>query len=237
MAFTDAPTLENRKTAIGGVIAVHAGIGALLVFGLAESIKPIIDDTLEGTFIPVPEETPEPPPLPETPPEAQRDETTLPPIFTPVPTIDLPAPTPPIDSTNDFFPPASDPIINSGPATSGTGTTPKVAPKPTPTPPPPAFDPVAAQPANDPATWITANDYRSSWIRREMVGSASFRLSVSTKGQVDNCTITSGTGHSAMDTATCKLITKRARFTPARGTDGKPAQGAYSGSIRWVLPE
>lgn len=35
--------------------------------------------------------------------------------------------------------------------------------------------------------------------------------------------------------ATCKYVTRRARFEPASNGDGEKVTGAYSGTIRWVI--
>ena len=52
-----------------------------------------------------------------------------------------------------------------------------------------------------------------------------------------NCTITSSTGHPDLDEATCRLLPRRARFTPAKGSDGNEMPDTYTGRITWRLPE
>ena len=101
----------------------------------------------------------------------------------------------------------------------------------------PVFDPVGASPRGNPANWITTADYRSTWIRRELTGVASFALQVDATGRVSDCVITGSTGHSALDRATCTLISQRAVFNPAKGTDGKAVAGSYSSSVAWTIPE
>ena len=222
-------THSNRASpgSIAAVVAVHAGVGALLVFGLTVSGNlPEILTPIEGRNIP---DTPPPPP-PLAPPEdaVAPKESANPPVFTPVPKLDL-KPTPPIIDTTDLMPP---PIPSWQP---GRGEI--VLPKPAPPAPTPSFEPVSARPKNDPGGWLSNNDYRSSWARRELTGVAKFRLEIAANGRVSNCTVTGSTGHSELDAATCSLVSKRARFEPARGGNGEPVAGSYTGSVLWQLPE
>lgn len=100
----------------------------------------------------------------------------------------------------------------------------------------PLFDPVAAAPRGNPANWITTSDYRSTWIRRELTGTARFTLQIDAGGRVTDCRITGSTGHAALDSATCALIQSRAVFNPAKGTDGGVTAGTYSSSVNWRIP-
>ena len=115
-------------------------------------------------------------------------------------------------------------------------------PSPRPSRPPvgqasPAFDAVAAKPRNDTSQWVTTDDYRSSWINRELTGVARFRVQVGTDGRVKQCTVTVSSGHSELDRATCDLVTQRARFEAARNTDGEKTTGSYSSAVAWQLPD
>ena len=101
----------------------------------------------------------------------------------------------------------------------------------------PGFDPVAAKPRNDPAAWLSSADYRPAWMRREMTGLARFRLEIAANGRVTGCIVTGSTGHAQLDTATCQLVAKRARFEPARGAGGEAVAGSYDGAVLWQLPE
>ncbi|HYD36402.1 MAG TPA: energy transducer TonB, partial [Allosphingosinicella sp.] len=56
-------------------------------------------------------------------------------------------------------------------------------------------------------------------------------------GRVTDCTVTASSGSAALDSATCRLMKQRARFTPARDSDGHPTSDSVSNAIRWVLPE
>ena len=39
-----------------------------------------------------------------------------------------------------------------------------------------------------------------------------------------------------LDAATCSILRRRARYSPAIGASGQPITDSDSGSIRWVLP-
>lgn len=210
---------ENRPVAIAGVVAVHAGLAAVLLAGLAVTdVLKEEPDILVGHTFPDP-----PPPDPdiETPPEPEVTELVKP-IITPIPPVDLGL----IEPINSSI---IDPVIDPGPITLppvdlGTGAI-------------QAIEPARAKPRNDPGLWVTDADFRSRWIREERFGTASFRLEIAANGRVDSCTITRTTGHAVLDTATCDLITKRARFDPATDSTGSKIRGVYQSSIRWVLPD
>jgi periplasmic protein TonB len=40
-------------------------------------------------------------------------------------------------------------------------------------------------------------------------------------------------GHERLDRATCRLIERRARFDPARDSNGEPVRGWFEGSYTW----
>ena len=150
----------------------------------------------------------------------------------PRPPLDLPVPAPRFDSTDIILPPTP-PLPTPGPTL---GLDPVPTPRVTPTQPP-VGPSVGAKPRNDPSAWISTDDYRSSWINREMTGTARFRLEIAANGRVTNCTITGSTGHSALDQATCQLLERRAKFQPARTGSGEPIAGSYESAVRWVLPD
>ncbi len=222
-----------QPVAILGAIGIPAAFAGLLVVGLA--VKAVVDNTIDEpiTGVTVTPYIPPPPPKPvEDPdprPKSQPNET-----ITYVPDTRFPAPRDPsdIETTGQLDPIGDIDLgeINNGDLGLGGGMGGDVAPKAT-------FDPVGAKPSNNASRWITDSDYRSSWVRREYSGNASFLLEVSTSGRVTDCTITQSTGHEVLDTATCKLITKRARFNPALNSEGAPTTGSFKSSVNWQLPK
>ena len=222
MAYLQHTSWKDRPGAVAGVIAIHALIGYALVTGL--SFKGIVEaiDNPDGVFVP---EVKLPPPPPE--PMVEPKEVVIDrPIVTPKPIIDV-SPVKPLVDTTEIILPDTDVVT-------------KVIPGPTPafTPAPrPAFDAVGAKLRGNPSTLVTVNDYRSSWINRELTGTVRFRLLVGAGGRVENCTVTDSSGHQELDRATCALVTQRARFDPAKDETGAKVAGSYSNAVRWELPE
>jgi TonB family protein len=91
-------------------------------------------------------------------------------------------------------------------------------------------------PSNGPGQWITTWDYPAKAIREKLEGETGFRLAIDAQGRVTSCTVTVSSGSALLDETTCKLVTARARFTPAIGTDGRPSAGFYSSRMRWKIP-
>lgn len=229
-----AQSRRPNPAAILGAIGIPAAFGALLVTGLAVTAVVTDDKNLEGMFFPTPKPT-EPPPPPDPKPNVEKTQQSTSVVTAPKNPFDISdtpaAPENPLPPSPPL-PPGPTPGAGNG-LGEGTGTpTP-----PAPPPPAPKFDPIAAKPSGNPGTWVRNSDYRSSWIRREMTGRAGFLLQVSASGRVTGCTITSSTGHSVLDQATCRLVQKRARFTPARDSNGAKVPGTYSNSVTWRLPE
>ncbi|MAP44848.1 MAG: energy transducer TonB, partial [Sphingobium sp.] len=147
-----------------------------------------------------------------------------PPVVAPPPIVRTPAPAPPIQTVRTP-PPVFNPVPVAAP------------PPPPPAPPPPPVAASRAKPRGNPGGWLTDADYPSRAQREERSGTAGFRLDIGPDGRVTNCTITSSTGHPDLDEATCRLLPRRARFTPAKGSDGNEMPDTYTGRITWRLPE
>lgn len=223
MSYIDTSRRPSYSS-MAAVVAIHAAVGVALVTGL--SVSGIIKKPEIFTGITIRK----PPPPPVEPPKMDDPKPTTPErkVYTPVPPLPIPRPVPTLDST-PFIPPPMPPVPQPG-----TGPILKVPPIPTPVPSGPA---IAAKPRNDPARWVETDDYRSNWIRQEMTGKARFRLEIAADGKVTDCTITGSSGHPELDAATCALVTKRARFQPARTGGGEAVAGSYSNAIDWRLPE
>jgi periplasmic protein TonB len=88
------------------------------------------------------------------------------------------------------------------------------------------------QPRNN---WVTNMGYPKAALRNGWEGIAKFTVTISTDGRAVDCVITESTGHSVLDLATCEEFTKRARFRPATGPDGKPEIGQYTSQMKWVI--
>ena len=93
------------------------------------------------------------------------------------------------------------------------------------------------RPRGDLAALITIDDYPVSAIREGLRGVTRVRLTVDPSGRVSGCAVTQSSGHSLLDSTTCMLLRRRARFTPARDNMGQPTGAVIdSPPIRWAPP-
>lgn len=93
-----------------------------------------------------------------------------------------------------------------------------------------------ARPLVELYTLLTPNDYPAAARRYDEQGQTSVALTIDEAGRVASCTVRTSSGSEALDAATCRLLTSRARFTPARDARGRAAPGSFDTAIRWVLP-
>jgi protein TonB len=85
-------------------------------------------------------------------------------------------------------------------------------------------------------TVFSADDYPASAQANGEEGTVQAKLTVSTSGRVSGCEIIRSSGHKSLDDATCSILQRRARFTPARAADGQPiASTVVSPPIVWRL--
>ena len=92
-----------------------------------------------------------------------------------------------------------------------------------------------AQPS-PPVGLVSANDYPAEAIRLGQQGTVRVRLKVSAEGRVMGCSVIQSASPS-LDRTTCRILTERARFVPAKGTNGEAIKSEFDAPpIRWVLP-
>jgi periplasmic protein TonB len=208
---------NSRIAAIIIVALLHALLGYAFVTGLAYNVvKKVAQDlkTFDVEEEPPPKEEPPPPPpeVPMPPPPPQQ-------VVTPPPLIRMPT---------------TQTIVAQPP--------PPVPPPPTPAPPPPPPPPPPkkvepARAKGNLAALVSDADYPASALRGGEQGATGFRLEVGANGRVTNCTVTSSSGSSALDSATCRIMRSRARFTPARDSNGQPTSDSVSSRIVWRIQE
>lgn len=216
MAYADQQMSGNRIIAIIIVALIHVAVGYALITGLAYSaLKKAIEHV---TTVDVNEP---PPPPPETPPPPQPNQP--PPPVAPPPPLNISVAPPPIQTQPNIPPPMPPAVI--------------VPPPAPPAPPPPRFTPKSATPKGNPGSWATPDDYPPRALREEREGVTGFSVTVGTDGRVTGCSVTRPSGSPDLDDAACKLITRRARFTPATNGEGQPTTGSYSNSVRWTIPK
>lgn len=83
---------------------------------------------------------------------------------------------------------------------------------------------------------FSADDYPASAQANGEEGTAQAQLTVDESGRVSGCTIVRSSGHRSLDEATCAILTRRARFTPARDADGRAVPSTYvTPPVSWRL--
>ena len=114
---------------------------------------------------------------------------------------------------------------------------------PIPVPPPlmrvasPEAPAIRAQWMRPPTALITIVDYPAAALRAEAEGRVEVTLDVSRDGRVAGCAVTRSSGSSLLDSATCSLIVRRARFRPARNGLGEPVADRVATAVIWSLPD
>ena len=209
---------SNRTLAIVLVALINGLLGYALVQGLAYNVIKQAAEDLK-TF----DVEDEPPPPPEKPPPPPEDVPPPPQVAAPPPLVRTNLAPPPIQTIQTLNPaPVITPIARPAP--------------PAPVAAPPRVSQAAKAKGNLPALFST-DDYPPSAIRSEEQGTTAVRLSIGADGRVSDCSITSSSGSSSLDNATCSILRRRARFTPAKDQNGQPTSDSTSTRIKWVLPD
>jgi protein TonB len=216
MAYVAHGAGRQRACVFGGVMALHVAAIWALLSGLAVTYIPEVVAIFEAHNTPA---IAPPPPQPTVrPPRTLVPPTTTitrpNPISDPPPRLTERVSLPPL--TGDVtLPPIELPTPGAAPSSPPTLT---MAPK-------------LARPLGDPGRWVSTADYPTAEIRADHEGVARFRLLIGTYGRVSRCEIVASTGFPGLDAATCAIVSRRARFAPARDDSGAAATGSYSGSI------
>jgi protein TonB len=190
----------NRTMAIIMVVVLQFALGYAIVTGLAYNvIKKSIQDL--KTF-----DVEEQPPPPEEPPPPPKDMPKVPPPPTMPPPLVRTQVSPPTIVVQEAPQPPPMPVISQAPA-----------------PPPPPPPPRKVEPARAKGSLVglfSDADYPASAQSAGAEGTAQASLTVGPDGRVISCNITRSTGNGALDSATCNVLRRRARFTPARDSSG-----------------
>ncbi|WP_051531801.1 energy transducer TonB [Sphingomonas sp. URHD0057] len=97
-------------------------------------------------------------------------------------------------------------------------------------PPPPKI--------SDPRQIFSADDYPAEAQSKGEQGTAQAKLTVDTAGRVTDCVLIRKTGSRSLDEATCRILKNRARFKPARDSQGDPMTDiVVTPPITWRLEE
>jgi len=206
----------NRTLAWVFTIVVVGSLLYAIVTGLAYSV---IKKGVENLKVVDVED--KPPPPPDKPPPPPKDMPKVPPPpMTPPPLVRTEAPPPPIQTVTQVAPPVIPPV----------------APSPPQPPPPPRKVQSAQSAKGDLRSLFQPDDYPASAQAAEAQGTAQAQLTISSDGRVEGCNIIKSSGNSALDSATCNILRRRAKFTPARDSNGQPTTDTITTPpITWRL--
>ena len=80
------------------------------------------------------------------------------------------------------------------------------------------------------------DDYPSAAIMGNEQGTAGVHFRIGTNGRAGDCRVVESSGSKNLDAKTCMIITKRARYQPAKTKAGQPVESIGFQRIRWEMP-
>jgi len=206
----------NRTLAIILVAVIQLGLGYAIVTGHAFNvIKKTVQDLKTFNV----EEQPPPPEPPPPPPKDMPD--VPPPPIAPPSIVQIAPPAPP--TITQVISPVIPPVAPAPPA-------------PPPPPPPKKIEPARAR--GDVRMLFSDSDYPASAQAAGAQGTAQASLTIGPDGRVVGCSLVRSTGNGALDAATCNILRRRAKFTPAHDSSGAATTDTYTTPpITWRLAE
>ena len=227
------PSRPDRAKAIIAVVAVHAGIAALVL--TSPGAVSMITENAPTVLIDIKEPPPPPPPPPEPRADRAKEEEGAAgkkaeptPIVAPKPKIVVPA-KPPVVAAPIAGSGAS---ANAGAANAGSG--------------PGAGGSGSGRGGGGSGDYsgysparlirnVSRRDYRTLAAGRLPAGSAMVSLRVQTNGVATNCRVVRSSGDSVVDSGLCPLLTQRLRFRPAQDNAGRPIPYSLEYVATWRL--
>lgn len=209
----------NRAVSIFMTVLVVGSLLYAIVSGLAYKAYKQSVDKLKVVDVE------QPPPPPKEPPPPPKDMPKVPPPpSTPPPLVQINTP-----------PPQTIQMVTAPPPIAPAP--PTITPPAPPAPPPPPRKTVSAQPSRgDVRNLFSGDDYPPSAADAGATGTAQATLTIGADGRVTGCNLTRSTGNGALDAATCNILRRRAKFSPARDSNGNPTTDTYTTPpISWRL--
>ncbi|MGI4732620.1 MAG: energy transducer TonB [Janthinobacterium lividum] len=206
------------------VAVIVIAVGYAFVTGLAVNFIHKVAPKLNTFDVQEPPPPPPPDVPPPPPPPDQPQSASPPPVVSPPPIVRTPAPSPPVIAV-----PAAPAIVY---APTAAPAPPAVAP-----PAPPRVVSQAAGLKGNPGQYFGPDAYPPGALRAEAQGRVVAALTVGTDGRVSGCSVTTSSGNSDLDDATCRIAKRSVRFTAAKDASGAPIASSYTLPVRWVLPK
>jgi periplasmic protein TonB len=218
MSYLDADAQRSRTKPIIAVAIVHAAIAYAFISGLAMQVVTYVDTPITARNIP---DEPPPPTRIVDPPRARPErmpdiisvQTEIPQPNFQRPTIEVPLVSDPVTPN---FTTTSDPVISRAE--------------------PQASLARRVQPIGDRGAWVSTDDYPPAALREGAQGVVGITLAIGADGRVAGCEVTSSSGSTLLDDASCRFYARRARFTPALDEQGHKVASRWNERVRWQLP-
>ncbi|HZG09469.1 MAG TPA: energy transducer TonB [Allosphingosinicella sp.] len=93
----------------------------------------------------------------------------------------------------------------------------------------------APQPRQPIPLYVKADDYPPEALRSGASGTVTMLLGIGADGRVASCKTVVSSSHAAIDAKSCDILSRRARFTPARDAAGIPVAAPYVTRLGWRL--
>ena len=91
-------------------------------------------------------------------------------------------------------------------------------------------------PVQDPRSTFRAEDYPAAMLNKDRIGSVRALLLIDQTGSPTACRVIETSGEPAFEQKVCEVLRDRARFTPARDSDGRPVASYYlAPNVRFQL--
>ena len=230
-SYTGTANRPDRAKAIGAVIAVHAGLAAIILTGLNVRMVGQIVEHLQTFDIRVP---PPPPPMPPPSPPRQRlakreagapaKKAEATPVVAPKPQLPLQSPIPAAPVAGRGSAPTSGAAaVGTGTGAGGSGNGPGGG-----------GDYSKFTPARLVRN-LSRGDYRDLTGGRMPEGAAMVALRVEPSGLPSNCRVIRSSGDSSVDAGLCPLLVARLRFRPALNDQGRPISYQLQYVATWRL--
>jgi protein TonB len=231
-SYSGTANRPDRAKAIGAVLAVHAGLAAIILTGLNVRMVSHVVERLTAFDIRVPPPPPPPPPPPASKPHRVKDEAGAPARKAEATSVVAPRPKLLVQSPIPAAPVAGrGNAPSSGAALSGTGTG-------------------AGGSGNGPGgggdyskytparriSRIPDREYRNLAASGLQSGTVGVMIKVNTDGSVSNCRVARSSGNPSADMLMCQLTLRYIRFAPARDAGGRPVAQDVTFFPNWWRP-
>jgi TonB family protein len=92
-----------------------------------------------------------------------------------------------------------------------------------------------AEPKTGAHRWVKNTDYPTDLVLQGIQGTTRVRFLVDIEGRASDCRLIQSSGSVDLDSITCSVIVKRARYLPAKTTDGTAVPSIVALSFSWEI--